>query len=337
MIADETGVRCLLGCTGETIVAGGREVESGPAIALWSAKLPGVTLEPMNLVFEETAEGAAFRGWPDNLPDPWPTGSVLILLADPFSFPVDRLLDRLNEDQPGIPVVGGMASGGNTPGSLRLISGRQVMSQGAVALLVHGDVHVESVVSQGCRPIGQPYVVTKVRDNIILELGGKPAFEQLQSLFQNSSAEDKMLMQQGLHLGRVVNEYKGDFGRGDFLVRNVLGADPKIGAIAIGDYVRAGQTVQFHARDARTADEDLREMLAKVPHGEGNEPAGALLFSCNGRGTRLFDQPDHDIGVLRQALGDIPIAGFFAQGEIGPIGGANALHGFTASVLVFRG
>ena len=261
----------------------------------------------------------------------------MLLLGEPFSFPADELIRRLNEDRPGVPVLGGMASGGVAPGENRLLLGTQVFSHGAVAALVHGDVRIRSVVSQGCRPIGKPFVVTKSEANVIHELGGVAALVRLQEVFETLTEQDRLLVRHGLHVGRVLSEYQDKFVRGDFLVRNVIGADPKSGAIAIGDFVRPGQTVQFHIRDEQTADEDLRELLktAAEPGGD-NRSRGALLFTCNGRGTRLFSSADHDVRCVRQALGEIPVAGFFAQGEIGPIGGNNFLHGFTASIAVFE-
>lgn len=335
-ICEQAGVENLLGCTGEAIVGGAREVEGQPAISLWLAMLPGVSVQPMHLEFEETPEGASFVGWPEDMPEPWPGGSALITLGDPFSFAADAFLSRINEDHPGVPVVGGMASGASAPGENRLLLGRNEFSQGAVAALIHGPVRIRSVVSQGCRPIGEHFVVTRANQNVIQELGGKPPLAQLQELFPTLSPAEKMLIQRGLHVGRVINEYKDQFSRGDFLVRNVIGADPGSGAIAIGDLVRPGQTVQFHIRDARSADEDFRQLVGQARTDSSSPPLGALLFTCNGRGTRLFLEPNHDAGVLREKLGDVPTAGFFAQGELGPIGGQNFIHGFTASVVLFE-
>ncbi|HET6879526.1 MAG TPA: FIST N-terminal domain-containing protein [Pirellulales bacterium] len=322
---------CLLGCTAEAIVGGSREVEGDAAVSLWLAAMPGVTLHSLSLEFQRSPEGGAVSGWPDDLPASSPPGSALLLLADPFSFPADWLLERLSEDRPGVPVLGGMASGAASPGGNRLLLNDRVLDSGAVGALLYGAVEVQPVVSQGCRPIGRHYVITKAEQNVILELSGKPPLAQLQELFDTLSARDQQLVQGGLHVGRVINEYQDRFQRGDFLVRNCIGADRDTGALAIGDFVRAGQTVQFHLRDAQTADEDLREMVAGA-----TGATGALLFTCNGRGTRLFDQPDHDVSVLRELLGPIPVAGFFAQGEMGPIGGKNFLHGFTASCALFR-
>lgn len=323
-----------IGCCAESIVAGAREVEEGPAIVAWSARLPGVPLSPLHLEYGSEADEGSFVGWTPELLEPWPAGSVLLLLGEPFSFPADRFAHAFNEDHPGVPIVGGMASGANQRGSHRLILQDHVHESGAVGIRLGGNLRVETLVSQGCRPVGQPYVITKADGNLIFELGGKSALVQLQQLFQSLSANEREKMQQGLHVGRVINEYQERFGRGDFLVRNVIGADEASGAIAIGDWVRAGQTVQFHVRDAESADEDLRTMVGKATAATA-PTAGALLFTCNGRGSRMFAAPNHDATVVSQAISCDALAGFFAAGEIGPVGGKNFLHGFSASLIVF--
>jgi small ligand-binding sensory domain FIST len=326
----------VIGCSGESIVATGREIEEQPAISLWAARLGGAELIPVRLEFERSAEGGSILGWPDALVEqPWPTGASLLLLGEPFSFPADWLLQRLNEQQPGSTVFGGMASGGQGPGENLLFLDDQVYSDGAVGIWIRGGVRLRTVVSQGCRPIGRPMVVTKSQQNILIELGGKPAFAQLNELWPQLSGEDQRLVQRGLHVGQVINEYQDQFSRGDFLIRNVVGADPEKGVIAVGDFVKTGRTVQFHVRDAQAADEELNELL-KSAVAAGAEPQGALLFTCNGRGSRLFSEPNHDAGVLAKQLGAIPTAGFFAAGEIGPVAGKNFLHGFTASVVLFE-
>lgn len=326
----------LLGCTAEGIAGGSREIEEEPALALWLASLPESRVTTMRLVFHRTPEGSAIGGWPDALSGDWPPGASLLALAEPFSFPADVMLEQLNEDRPGVPVVGGMAGGGQSPGGNRLIRGAEVFAEGAVAAHIAGGVKLWTVVSQGCRPIGRPYVVTKAERNIVYQLGGRQALEQLREVFQTLPTRDQRLVNGGLHLGRVVNEYREHFEQGDFLVRNVIGGDANNGAIAVGDYFRPGQTVQFHVRDAESADAELRQLLAAVRDCATAGPRGALLFTCNGRGTRLFPEPHHDACVIQEVVGKIPTAGFFAQGEMGPIGGRNFLHGFTASIAVFE-
>jgi len=329
------GTENLIGCTGEAIVGTGREIEEAPALSLWLARWPGARLSPMHLQFKRTPEGGALEGWPDELFGDWPQGSFLIVLGEPFSFPADFLLERLNDDRPGVPVVGGMASGGTQPGENRLLLGPRTCAEGAVAVHVSGSVRLRTVVSQGCRPIGKPFVVTKAERNIIYELGGKPALVQLRAIFDALPTREQQLVQRALHVGRVVSEYQDHFEQGDFLVRNVIGIDANTGAIALGDYLRPGQTVQFHVRDEEAADAELAQLLAKERAGSEAPPAGALLFTCNGRGTRMFSQPDHDATAIGRALGSVPLAGFFAQGEMGPIGRQNFMHGFTASAALF--
>jgi small ligand-binding sensory domain FIST len=331
------GARCLLGCQGEAVVGNGREIEDGPALSLWLARWSKhVEQTSFHLTLEETSEGHSLLGWPDDLQHADAAESAILVLGDPFSFPTDFFLQQVNEDYPGMRVMGGMSSGAQAAGQGALLLGEQVVNQGAVAVLLEGGMTARSVVSQGCRPIGKPLIITKARDNYILELGGKPALVQLQQLWNDLPPADQTLVRQGLHIGRVLSEFKDEFQRGDFLVRNVIGLDKTSGAIAIADRVRVGQTVQFQVRDAATADEDLHEMLQIDLSAHERRPAGALLFTCNGRGTRLFDGPDHDASALRAEAGDVPLAGFFAQGELGPVGGQNCIHGFTASVVMFE-
>jgi small ligand-binding sensory domain FIST len=326
----------LLGCPGETIIAGDQEIEKGPALALWLARWPGqVQLSPFHLTMEQTSEGLSLLGWPDALTEAQPAQSVVLTLGDPFTFPVDDFLQQVDEENPGLRVVGGMASGAQQIGESPLIIGDRWVNEGAVCVLLQGDVKARSLVSQGCRPIGKPMVVTKVEENIILELGGKPPLAQLQQLWPELPARDQRLVQEGLHLGRVINEYRDSFQRGDFLIRNVLGVDRDTGGMAITDQVRVGQTVQFHVRDANTADEDLRDLLQIDAQRHPAPPSGALLFSCNGRGSRLFSKPHHDVQALQALRGQMPVAGFFAAGELGPVGKQNFIHGFTASLVMF--
>jgi len=315
-----------LGCAAESVLGNGIEVEELPAVTVW-AGLVGPVIG-VRLSAEEGPDGWQVTGWPAS--DPFPPQGVL-LLADPFTFPVEALADTLASTHPGLPLLGGMASAARGPGGNRLALGDQVHTTGAVGAIVGPGTRLSSVVSQGCRPVGRPLVVTRSERNVIYELAGQPALERLLEMARDGMSErDIRLVNQGLHLGVVIDEHKADFSRGDFLVRNVLGADRANGAIAVGDAVEVGTTVQFHVRDAESADEDLRAMLG-ARHADG-----ALCFTCNGRGSRLFGVPHHDASVLGELLGEPPAAGFFAAGEIGPIGGRNFLHGFTASMALFE-
>jgi len=334
-LSDVLGARTVIGTTAEAVLAAGVEYESGPAVAVWLARLPGACLVPFALEYAQTPDGGMFVGWPSELDGNWPDNAAIVLLADPFSFPVDALIKRIEEDHSGVPIVGGMASGGYQPGSNTLVVGSRSYDSGAVGFLVGGAARIRPVVSQGCRPIGRPLVITKSDENVIVELGGRPALERLRDVYGELDPADRELVRSSLHVGRVASEYQDHFQRGDFLVRNVVGADPDTGVIAVGDLVRTGQTIQFHVRDAKSAHDDLAALLAREQN-RGAAPVGALVFSCNGRGTRLFAEPSHDARCLQDTIGPIPAAGFFAQGEIGPIGRRNCLHGFTASIALFE-
>jgi small ligand-binding sensory domain FIST len=341
-LSDRLKPKVLLGCIAEAVIGNDREIENQPALGLWLARWTHpVRLTAFHLTLERTADGPALLGWPDELgaseyeSESSNQQSAVLLLGDPFTFPADLFLERLNEQAAGIPVLGGMASGISSPGRCRLILGNAVQDQGAVGVLLEGDLGLRCIVSQGCRPIGRPLVITRAENNVIFELGGRTPYEYLQELWNTLSPRDQELFRRGLHIGRVVNEYQSDFQRGDFLIRNVLGLERHSGALIITDQVRVGQTVQFQVRDAQSADEDLHALLQLGLSAGDRPPGGGLVFSCNGRGTRLFDQPDHDARVIRQESGPIPLAGFFAMGELGPVGRQNFIHGFTASVALF--
>ena len=332
-LGDLLGTPTVIATTAEAVLAADVEYESEPAVAVWLARLPGALVVPFALEYTQTPDGGMFVGWPSELDGSWPDNAAIVLLADPFSFPVDALIKRVEEDHPGVPIVGGMASGGYQPGSNTLVVGSRSYDSGAVGFLIGGAARIRPVVSQGCRPIGRPLVITKSEENLIIELGGRPALERLREIYGELDPADRELVRSSLHVGRVASEYQDHFQRGDFLVRNVVGADSDSGVIAVGDLVRTGQTIQFHVRDAKSAHDDLVALLTRE-HGRGAPPVGALVFSCNGRGTRLFPEPSHDARCLRDTIGPIPAAGFFAQGEIGPIGRHNCLHGFTASIAL---
>jgi small ligand-binding sensory domain FIST len=336
-VQERLAPRCLLGGVAESVIGGDREIEESPAVSLWVSRWARpLTMVPFHLVLERTADGPSLFGWPDELTGTDPQQSAVLLIGDPFTFPIDLFLRRVSEESPGVRVLGGMASGIRSAGDCRLLYQDTVKDQGAVGVLLQGPLGLRSIVSQGCRPIGRPLVITRAKDNLILELGGKTPLAQLQQLWTTLTPQEQNLFQQGLHIGRVLNEYQGDFQRGDFLVRNVLALERETGALAITDRVRVGQTVQFHVRDAATADEDLHALLRLDVSAHERKPSAALLFSCNGRGSRLFAQPHHDARVLRAEAGAIPLAGFFAQGELGPVGGQNFIHGFTASIALFE-
>jgi small ligand-binding sensory domain FIST len=319
----------FVGVTAGAVAGVGREVEEAPALSVFAARFGGGLANAFTLEAVESPDGLTIVGWPDALPD----RGTLLLVADPFTFPVTDFLRLCNDQVPGLTVVGGLASAAGGLGGNRLVCNGDVRTNGAVAVLLDDEVGVRTVVSQGCRPIGQPFTITKAERNLVIELAGQSAISRLQEVAAAVPDEERALLRNGLHVGLVVDEHKIDFERGDFLVRNLVGADERTGGIAIGEFVEVGQTMQFLVRDARAADEDLKVMLRDV-RGDAD---GALLFTCNGRGTHLFGTPDHDTGVIEERLGPVPLAGAFCAGEIGPVGGKNFLHGFTASLAVFGG
>lgn len=323
--------RLLIGCSGEGVIAGSEELETAPGVTLWAASLSAVTIEPLHASFSPTQDQFRLH----NRPRSHAGNSTLILLADPFTMPMQEALKFLDEQYPGTPAVGGLAGGGQETGENRLILQGDVHTGGLVGVRLSGPVVMRPVISQGCRLVGERFVVTKAEHNVIHELGGVPALERLQAVFDALSEAERRQAHRALHLGIAIDEHRDRFGPGDFLVRNLVGADQVTGSVAIGDLVQEGQTVQFHLRDARSASEELNKLLAADHATHRRRPLGALMFSCCGRGQGLFGKPHHDAVAIADRLGSIPMAGFFAQGEIGPVGGRNFLHSYTASMAIF--
>ncbi len=315
--------RVLLGATAVSVLGGRREVEDSAAVALWAGRLGGAA--PVRLTARPAGDGWQIDGLD---PERLGPAATLVLLADPFSVPVDRLLAAVHASHPRLTVVGGLASAARGPGGNRVVLDAGTYADGAVGALLERPV--ATVVSQGCRPIGDPFIVTRSERNVVYELAGRPALERLQAVLADLGADDRALAARGLHVGRVIDEHRVAFDRGDFLIRGVLGADREVGAVAVGEVVEVGATVQFQVRDAVSADEDLRALLTGVT------ADAALVFTCNGRGTSLFGRPDHDASLVSDLLDGVPVAGMFCAGEIGPVGGRPFVHGFTASVALFR-
>jgi small ligand-binding sensory domain FIST len=324
----ELDADALIGCGAGGVLGGGRELEVGPGAVVWALAAPDARIATHHLDAAPT-QGAEI----DGLPDPADLGEALILLADPYTFSAEALLAMLNETRPGMPVLGGLASAAEG-GAAALFCDGDVLHHGAVAVTL-ADVDMIPCVSQGATPVGPEMTITAARGNVIEQLASRPAIERLRDAIAELEPRDQLLAAQGLMLGVVIDENQPSYDRGDFLVRPILGAEAETGTIALGDRVRVGQTVRMHVRDGVTADEDLREVLRAQTEALGVDgAAGALLFSCNGRGSQMFDVPDHDAAALEDTLG-VPAAGFFCAGEIGPVGGRNFLHGFTATIAVF--
>jgi small ligand-binding sensory domain FIST len=311
----------IFGCSAGGVIGGGREREGLPALSLVAAALPGVDVRPLR--FEDEGE--------------LPRGAHFVVLADPFTCDAEALVELLDAHDPEARKVGGLASGGRQPGANALFLDGDVHGQGAIGLAISGDIAVETIVAQGCRPIGHPFVITRCEHNIVRELSGRSPIAVLRELFESLSPSDRMLFRTALHVGIEMRTGQVEYKAGDFLIRNLAGVDPESGAMAIGAVARRYQALQFHVRDARAAADDLAACLDRY-RAESNRarPAGALLFSCLGRGEHLYGRPNHDSDLFRERIGPVAVGGFFCNGEIGPVGGTTFVHGYTSSFALFR-
>jgi small ligand-binding sensory domain FIST len=333
----------LIGCGAGGVVAGDREIEEGPGAVVWAMSAPDAEIATHHLTVDRVSDAALPRGAGEvgrsdefevaGLPEGPELGDAMVVLADPYSFATESLLTRVDADRPGLPVLGGLASAAVAGGGTLMRDG-DVLGEGAVACTLSG-VPLLPCVSQGAAPIGPEMTITAAEANVIRELASRPAVERLSAVISSLEPRERELLRDGVMLGVVIDENKPEYVAGDFLVRPIIGADQEAGTIAIGERVRVGQIVRLHVRDAEVADEDLREALARQHDALGSQQAaGALLFTCNGRGAHMFSVPDHDASAVVDALG-APAGGFFCAGEIGPVGGRNFLHGFTATLAVF--
>jgi small ligand-binding sensory domain FIST len=328
----------LLGCSGGGVIGGGREIEQRPGVSLTATFLPGVAVTPFHL------DNGALPA-PDAEPEAWsqrlgvdPLGAPqFIVLSDPFSFDAESLIRGLDRAYPGSTTVGGIASGGRSVGSNALFLGERVHHGGAVGVALSGNVVVDAIVAQGCRPIGEPMFVTACDRNVIRTLDGRPPLAVLQQLHDTLPPRDRQLARHSLFLGIVMKEDRQQYGQGDFLIRNLIGIDQSTGALAIGALVDPTAIVQFHLRDAETSAQDLEHLLERQRRADPSTPPGALLFSCLGRGQFLYGRPDHDTDLFRRYFGEVPLGGFFCNGEIGPVHGTTFLHGYTSAFALFRG
>ena len=338
LLRDKLGAKMVLGCSGGGIIGNGVEVEQRAAVSITAASLPDVTLVDFHLDGDDLPDL-------DAGPDSWEAlvkvnkskDPHFVLLVDPFSFPVQNLLMGLDFAFERAAKIGGLASGGQQPEHNALFLGDQVHHSGAVGVVMYGNVTVDTVVAQGCRPVGIPMRITESRRNLLVELDGEPPLSVLKELFQKSGERDRGLMRNSLFLGVVMDEFIDDPKQGDFLIRNVVGMDERTGSLAIGETLKEGQLVQFHLRDAETSSDDLTAVLERYAgDNRENQARGALLFSCLGRGQHLYGEPNHDTGIFHDKLGQVPLGGFFCNGEIGPVSGTTFLHGYTSSFGIFR-
>ena len=342
LIAEKINIKHLIGCSGGGIVGDGRELEQLPALSLLVAHLPNVQMRTFHILEEELPDL-------DSPPDLWQTlisvdpkeQPSFVILGDPFSFPITDFLRGLDFAYPSTVKVGGLASSGGLGANAlfcdRGDDGYKLQRQGLVGVALWGDITIDAVVAQGCRPIGKPLQVSECDRNIILSLDDKTPLEVLQDVVSELDPSDRDLAQHSLFIGVVMNEFKLMPEQGDFLIRNIIGVDPKTGAIAVGDRMRPGQRIQLHLRDAKASEEDLEEALIRY-HGQvdPSQPSAAVMFSCLGRGERLYGKPDFDSTIFSKHMGNIPLGGFFCSGEIGPVGGTTFLHGYTSAFGIFR-
>ena len=335
-VNSEFSPKCFVGCTAGGIIGSDQEYEEQAAIALLVGSLPGCDLHPFHLTQQNLS----------GLGDPAIAKQVLgvdpedrpsfVLLPDPFSFQTTTLLAKLDEIYPTAPKLGGLASAGFQPGANRLYYNEETHLDGMVGFSMTGSLELLPIVSQGCRPIGVPLMISDIEKNVVKTLGNRPAFEVLQEIVSELSEEDQRLASTALLAGVVIDEYKTEFDRGDFLIRNLIGGDPGNGYLVINDHLSPGQTIQFQVRDANTAEEELSLLLQRALGELGSKrPLAAAVFNCNGRGLRLFPRRNHDIEMIQATAQQIPSAGFFCAGEIGPVGGKTFIHGFTSSIGLF--
>ncbi len=323
--------RVLIGCSAGGVIGGGHEIEDEPGLSLSAAALPGVAIVPFHV-----SDATASPPPPGPAPQAEAEAPGFVLLADPVTFDAEAFVRGLDTRYPGSVKIGGLASGGRGPGENVLYLDDAVHRSGLDGVALSGDVCVDTLVAQGCRPIGEPMFVTRSVENQIYALDGRAPLEILQQLYERLDRRDRELFRHSLFVGLVMREKSEVYRRGDFLVRNVAGLDAERGALVVGARVEEGTIVQFHLRDAGTSAEDLEQMLSSLAPEQRREARGALLFSCLGRGRHLYGRVDHDTDTFRRYLGDVPLGGFFCNGEIGPVHGATFVHGYTSSFGLFR-
>jgi small ligand-binding sensory domain FIST len=338
LLNDRLAAKVLIGCSAGGVIGGGHEVENRPGLSLTAALLPDVRLQPFHIdndLLPALAKGAeSWQLLTGVLASPFPD---FVLLPEPFSCPVDAFLRNLDQAFPASRKVGGLASGANEAGGNVLYLGRQVHRSGLVGLALSGNIAMDTLVAQGCRPIGEPLFVTGAQRNVLRAVDGRPPLQVLNALYQTLDERDRDLLRHSLFLGIAMRDARPEYRQGDFLIRNIIGMDPESGAIAVGALLQENSIVQFHLRDARTSAEDLQALLRRFEElPPAARPLGSLLFSCLGRGQGLYGHPDHDTQAFLRQVGEVPLGGFFCNGEIGPVQNTTFLHGYTSSFGLFK-
>ncbi|NQW17355.1 MAG: FIST C-terminal domain-containing protein [Chloroflexi bacterium] len=334
LLRSHFGSAQIIGCSGAGVIGAGTEIERRPGVSITAACLPSVEITPFHVKQDDLPT-------PDSPPDAWEqlTGVAVkedpsfLIFTDPFSLETDRLISGLDYAYPNGPKIGGLASGGAQETPHALFMGGRTHREGAVGVALTGNIEIDTVVAQGCRPIGEPMVVTKAEKNVIQQLGTSTPLEILRGLFSQGIEKDRWLMRRALQVGVVMDRFATEFGAGDFLIRNVMGMDEDTGSLIVGDVIQEGQIVQFHLRDAEAAREDLMSVLDRYDQENPEKrPEAALMFSCVSRGQHLFRRPNHDTEIFSEMIASVPLSGFFCNGEIGPVGGTTFLHGYTTSL-----
>ena len=330
------GIPLLAGCSSTGLIADDREMENSRGLVLGLYALPEAELRATHITEEQVEQAGGPAFWHESTGVTPEQVNGWLVFADPFHLDVESWLKGWEEAYHGKPTLGGLASGDYTAQRTQVYLNGEVFEEGGVAIAVGGNVELTSAISQGCTPIGDTCTITKADGNFIHEIGNRPAYQLLANTFNQLSPDEQRKTQGNLCIGLVINEYSEDFHRGDFLIRNILGADPVTGSLAVGAFPRQGQTLQFQRRDSAAAHEDMDVMLGRLASRLGNRRVyGGCLCSCNGRGLRLFKQPNHDAQMVREKLGPVDLTGFFCNGELGPVGDRNFLHSFTASLALF--
>jgi small ligand-binding sensory domain FIST len=326
----------LAGCSGTGLIIGHEEIESATGIALALYSLPGAKLKGCRFTQSQVEEANGSNYWYLETGIERSRTNGWLVFHDPFHMDAESWMRTWNEAYAPVPTFGGAASGIFSDQSIQVYLNGDVFEDGAIAISVAGDVKLAGVVSQGCTPIGEPWTLTRVEQNLIHQIANRPAYTVLAETFQKLPPADQQKARGNLLIGLVVNEYLEDFHRGDFLVRQLIGGDPNSGILAVGALPRAGQTMQFQRRDAAAATEDMSELLERAKKGLGGATIyGGCLCCCNGRGKNLFGVSNHDASLIQRQLGPFGLAGFFCNGEIGPVGEKSFLHGFTAALALF--
>jgi small ligand-binding sensory domain FIST len=326
----------LAGCSSNSLIVGENEIEENAGLVLALYSFPDAKLKAFHFEQYHVEEADEPNYWPGVTGIAPEQSNGWLVFIDPFHIDSETWMRTWNDSYAPLPVYGGLASGDYTEQTTQIYLNGEVYEEGGVAISVGGDVKLAGVISQGCTPIGDTWTLTRVEQNFIHEIGNRPAYSVLAETFNGLPPDEQRKTQGNVFIGLVVNEYLDEFHRGDFLVRNLLGGDPQSGVIAVGALPRAGQTVQFQRRDAAAAAEDMDELLNRTKRELGTSTIyGGCLCSCNGRGKNLFGSPNHDARTVQDRFGPIGVAGFFCNGEIGPIGKKNFLHGYTASLALF--